>query len=472
MNVLPKRSILFITLSSYLLLNACADQIYQAKPLEPSQSAAKLNNKAITNTDFNAYLIKQGYEQSDLPFAQWGLNELTYCALFYQPNLALAKAQLALANAQIQTAAQKQNPSLSGNIAHSNQANNDIRPWAFGLTVEIPIETNNKRQIKMEHAQYLADAAQLDVAETAWQLRSQIAKDLLRYQQSVALADALKNALNTQTNIVEIIQKRLNLGAVSNTELSLAKLQQQKMQFALNVERAKLPEIRANLASDVGLSTEKFAAIQLAPLNIENTLTKQQAFLKDADNLQQDALLNRIDIRRSLANYAAAEAKIKLEIAQQTPDISLNPGYAFEFGDRIWSLGLSTLFNLINKNQALIAEAIQLREIEGAQFVALQAKIIGDLGQSLAVYTASNENIIDLKSQQNRQLQHNQLLQRQFDAGLIDRLEITQNQLNNDLIAQQLLNAQFDNMQAANAIENIMQKPIIDDKSHLIQSLK
>ena len=41
-------------------------------------------------------------------------------------------------------------------------------------------------------------------------------------------------------------------------------------------------------------------------------------------NFQEKALLNRLDIRRSLAKYAAAESKIKLEVAKQTPDISLS----------------------------------------------------------------------------------------------------------------------------------------------------
>ena len=55
------------------------------------------------------------------------------------------------------------------------------------------------------------------------------------------------------------------------------------------------------------------------------------------------------------------------------------------FGDSIRHLAL-TLLNLLNKNQMLIAEAANFREIEGSQFEELQAKIIGNLSQSLAVY--------------------------------------------------------------------------------------
>lgn len=447
------------------LLNGCAHEKYQAKPIIPAEITTKLNNKDITSPAFNAYLIKQGHLASDLPFKTWGLNELTLCALFYHTRLDVAKANLALANAALETAGGKQNPTLNGSIARSNQANNDIRPWAYGLNVEIPIETGNKRAIRIEEAQHLAEVARMDVADTAWQLRSQIAKDLLQYHENIAQIQLLTLELEKQNKLVNILEKRLALGSLSSTELNAAKLLQQKTLFALNTEQAKTDAILATLSTDVGLTHEKLKQITLKPLEIDAVLSQQTSKLASTDpkKLQENALLNRIDIRRSLEKYAAAEAKIKLEVAKQTPDISLNPGFIFEFGDSIWSLGFSSLLNLLNKNQTLIAEATQLREIEGAQFEALQAKIIGDLSQGLASYQASLQNVTQIKAQQAAQAAYSQKLQRQFDAGLIDRLELTQNQLNTSILEQQLLAAQFNNLHAALALEELMQRPIFDD---------
>jgi outer membrane protein, heavy metal efflux system len=455
-----------------LLASGCANEKYQAKPLDIAQTLAKLRSKDTTSTDFHAYLIKQGYQETNLPFTEWGLNELTLCALYYNSKLDVAKAQLALANATVNSANQQQSPTLGGRVAHSNQANGDKNPWAFGLDVEIPIETGNKRQIRVEEAQHLAQVARIDVADTAWQLRSQIAKDLLRYHENIALQKQFTSDVKKQDALVKLLEKRVQLGALSNTELNTAKLMQQKTLFSLNTEQAKSAEILAALAYDVGLSSEKFKQVTLKPLDLGATLTMQDTLLNAPDtnslngkDLQEKALLNRLDIRRSLEKYAAAESKIKLEIAKQTPDISLSPGFAFEFGDSIWSLGFSTLLNLINKNKTLIAEATQLREIEGAQFEVLQAKIIGDLSQSVAAYQASLQNMNQIKLQQTAQAQLTQKLQRQFEAGLIDRLELTQNSLNTNLLEQQLLNAQFNNLNAALAIEDMMQRPLFDDFS-------
>ena len=180
--------------------------------------------------------------------------------------------------------------------------------------------------------------------------------------------------------------------------------------------------------------------------------------------MQQKALLNRLDIRRSLEKYAAAEAKIKLEVAKQTPDITLNPGFIFEFGDSIWSLGFSSLLNLLNNNpntqQTLIAEATQLREIEGAQFEALQAGIIANLSQATARYAAAQQNFTNTQQLQTAQQVYMGKLNKQFAAGAIDRLELTQASLNAQLVDSQVLAAQFDVLKNANEIEDMLQYPL------------
>ena len=455
-NLFGQSKTLIAALCLCALASGCAHEQYQAKPLNPAQINAKLRNKDVNDVDFNAYLIKQGYVKKDLPFTEWGVDELTLCVLYFNPKLDVAKAQLALANLAVNTANQQQSPRLGGRTAHSNLANHDKNPWAFALELEIPIETANKRQIKVEEAQHLQEVARIDVADVAWQLRSQIAKDLLYYHENSAQQKQLNNVLTVQNSLVALLEKRLKLGAASNTELNAAKLLQQKAQFLSNMEQTKSAEIRAVLAADVGLSNEKFALLHLKGLDIEFALSNAPS----TENYQEKALLNRLDIRRSLSKYAAAESKIKLEIAKQTPDISLSPGFAFEFGDSIWSLGFSTLLNLLNKNQTLLAEATQLREIEGAQFEALQANVIAEVSQANAAYTASQQNINQVKQQLSAQQQYTQKLQRQLDAGLIDRLDLTQNKLNTTLLEQQLTNAQFQQLNALLTLENSVQMPL------------
>ena len=176
--------------------------------------------------------------------------------------------------------------------------------------------------------------------------------------------------------------------------------------------------------------------------------------------MQEKALLNRLDIRRGLEKYAAAEAKIKLEVAKQTPDISITPGFIFDFGDKIWSLGFSSLLNLLNKNSTLIAEATQLREIDGAQFEALQANIIGDLSVANARWLAAQDNLKQAKQQQAAQQAYMQKLNKQFAAGALDRLELAQTALQNQLADAQVVTMQFEVLYAANDMQDLLQTPL------------
>ena len=443
--------------------SGCAKEKYVANPINHNQIIDQLTNKNINSAGFNDYLLSQGFNAHQLPFSKWGLNELTHCALYHHTKLNIAKSQLALANAQIDTVNLRQAPIINNETSRSNRKNNDISPWALSLSVQIPIETTNKRESRVEEASFFAQAAKLDVADIAWQLRSQIAVDLLRYHQHIALINIHEYELDTQTKIINILQKRVDLGVLSNTDLNIANLTRQISQATLIEEQSKLAEIRANLAASVGLSVENFDAITLKQLDMEKTLSVYHLrfdTIQKFKSLQADALLNRIDVRRSLAKYSAAESRIKLEIAMQTPDILLSPGYAFEFGDSVWSLGFSSLLSLLKNNQTLINEATVLREIEGAQFEALQASIIATLNQKIANYQTSINMTKSLKTQLEKQLQQSQKLNKQFAAGLIDRLKLNQNQLDEITIKKQLLAEEHHLLKCILSIEDVMQKPI------------
>ncbi len=444
-----------------LLLAGCATHEEAVKPLD--RQATALLSKDPSSVAFQNYLIKQGYSKNDLPIAAWGLDELTLCALFFHTKLDVAKEQLTLANLAVETAGIKSKPTINAEIAHSNLKNDDIKPWAYGLSIDILIATNNKRAIKVEKAEQHAEAARMAVAETAWQLRHQIANDLIEYHQLQAEIALLDEELSMQTAISAMIEKRVNAGVASKTELSTIHLLTLKTEHALNEKRAEFELIKAQLAADVGLSPEMFTAINIKPLALDSILAVQAKTLNTptaSKQLQTDALLNRIDIRRSLAEYAAAEAEIKLQLANQMPDITLSPGILFDFGDTIWSLGFSSLLNSLHQNTALIEQAKQLRAVQGKQFEHLQATTIAALHQAHVRYQGDKQTLQQAQEQESKQLTHTRKMQKQFDAGLIGQLALKQFALNSILAERQVLASKFKLLQSANNIENLMQKPL------------
>src|SRR5439155_18752216 len=105
--------------------------------------------------------------------------------------------------------------------------------------------------------------------------------------------------------------------------------------------------------------------------------------------IQDDAVLNRLDIRRALADYSAAEAALQIEIAKQYPDFDLGPDYAFEEGAHLFSVALGLTLPVFNRSQGPIAEAEARRDQMAAQFIGVQSRGNADIKQALAKYSAA-----------------------------------------------------------------------------------
>lgn len=450
-NISPtKYSLIFLS----ALLFGCQFQAYQAKPIDTQKVSEAFEQRSITDPKFQEFLITQGYQPSELPLRSWDLKALTLCAHYFHPSLNVARAQWKAAQMAEKSATEKPLPTINTNFSHSNQANQDINPFAYQFSIDIPIETHSKRQIQIEGFSHLSEVAKLEIAQTAWQLRQQIANTLNEMRWHEAQQTLLANEIAHHQSIEAMLEKRKQHGLASSLELSHAKLQLQASKMALDHLKTQKVALQSQLSEQLGLPIEVVIPLNL---NLEPT---EKVGLADTNTDQKTALLNRLDARIALEQYKVAENKLKLEIAKQYPDIIISPGLAYEFGDTIWSLGFSGLMNLLKKNKVAIAEAEQLREVEVAKFEALQANIIGETNLANA-QVAEMQALLQQKTQQHALLtQHFNKTKAQFDAGEIDRLALSYAKLT-------LLNSEKDmaqthyQLEKANIqLENTLQSPL------------
>ena len=439
------------------LFAGCQFLQYTSKPIDTLAIAEIFEAKDPAGEAFKQYLINNGYSKEQLPIKTWGTDELTYCALFFHPSLDVARAQWRMAEHAESAAAERPIPNLNANVARSNQANEDIKPFAFGLSIDIPIETANKREIRIENAQHLSQAAKLEIAQTAWQLRNQVVQSFNEYQFNQQQIKILTEEQVLRQEIVTMYQKRLSLGAASNVELSTVNLLLQTTTAELNTANQNKLVLQSRLASNLGLPLSKVAEMNLVNESANQISLPSSATLTD---LQTSALLNRLDIRIALERYAAAEAKLKLEIAKQYPDLLVSPGYAYEFGDKIWSLGLSGLLTLLNKNKVAIAEATQLREVEAAQYTALQTKVISEANIASAEYSQAKQTLENQQKLLAAQKNNTQRMNSRFASGEIDRLELAYAKLEQSVAEKNVALAYFQLKTTLNQLENTLQKPL------------
>jgi outer membrane protein TolC len=179
----------------------------------------------------------------------------------------------------------------------------------------------------------------------------------------------------------------------------------------------------------------------------------------EVGGLRREALLGRADVRAALAEYAASQAGLQLEISRQYPDVHLGSGYEFEQGQNKWLFGLGFELPVLNQNKGPIAEAEAKRVAAAAKVEALQATILGELDLALAVYGNARAHRADLEVVLTAQRAQQERVEAQIRAGADDTIALLQAQY--ELAASEVLHteADFKIQQALGVLENVVQRP-------------
>ncbi len=447
-----KFSIFFCALS---VLAGCAFQKYRAQPVSPVQTAASLEARTLTDAGLREYLSAHSeHPPASWPILQWTPADLTRAAFYYNLDLRIARARVAQAQAAIMTAQSRPNPQLSGNAGGETAPES---PWIAGLVGSLPIETADKRGHRITAAERAADAARWSLAISAWNVRAQVRSALLQYLVAGRNLQLLQAEERLRAEQVQLLEQRLAVGMIPRPEVDTARIQHTRALLALRTGEGQVAEAEAALAAAIGLPIAGLKGTKFVWPDFDRP-PSAASFTPAA--IQQDAVLNRLDIRRALADYSAAEAALRLEIARQYPDFNLGPDYAFEEGAHLFSVVLGLTLPVFNRNQGPIAGARARREQMAAQFLAVQAAGIAQSEQALAKYnTALKQWAQSTELLQQAHLQE-QAAQTALQAGAGDRVALNGAQLQTAVTAVAQLAALSAVQRALGELENAVQRPL------------
>ena len=437
-----------------VLLSSCAS--FEPQPLSPADTIAAYESRTLDNPDLQAFIQKN--IQSKLaawPLPEWDFDLLTLAALYYHPDLDVARAKWNVAQAGIDTAGMRPNPGINVNAQRNADAPGGISPWTLGLNLDIPVETAGKRGYRIDQAQYLSEAARLAIASAAWQVRSRVRNALLDFYFSELRQTVLLQQQNFQQNNVTLLEHRLALGMASQPEVTQARIVLHQTSLAFNETQKLQAEARAKLAGALGVSSKAIENVSVS-WDIFTRIPKLPVL-----DVRQQALLSRPDILSALAEYAASQSALQLEVARQYPDLHLGPGYSWDAGAHKWSLGLSLTLPIFNQNQGPIAEAKARRLLAMANFNATQARVIGEIDAALTSYQSIQTKLAAadaLLAEQNKQIQN---MKASFKAGATDKVALLGTQLEMSQIELARIDALAKTQQALGALEDAVQRPLI-----------
>ncbi|MGH9376734.1 MAG: TolC family protein, partial [Terriglobia bacterium] len=155
-----------------MLTLGCAVQVYKPAPLISSETASILEARTLDDPGLKQFIAESAGHPITWPPTAWGLRLLTLAAFYFNPDLETARAQVAVAQAAIITAKMRPNPTLSVSPGIPS-------PYLFDLGFAIPVVTAGKRKYQIEAAKNLSEAARLNLAQTAWNVRSGVRAALL-----------------------------------------------------------------------------------------------------------------------------------------------------------------------------------------------------------------------------------------------------------------------------------------------------
>lgn len=441
-----------LLLTGAFLLTGCTQ--LAPKPLQPTQTATDFSARSLRDQGLHDFLSQNapGVVQS-LPQTVWSPDALIVAALYFHPDLEVARAHWEATRAAVMTAAQRPNPGLSLAPLY-NASSSGSSPWTVPVNVALPIETAGKRDARIQQAEQLLQEEGWKIRETAWRIRQRVQNRMLEVQSVKETIKLLEEQLIVQDELVKRLRAWLDTGAISPFEWVQTRSTAQALRLSLLQAKRQRLEVHARLAGAIGIPLSALNQAKLRYTSLDREVGP--VLLSEA---RQAALKQRADIIGMLARYQAAEAALRIQIARQYPNISIGPGYEFDQGENKWGLGFALELPLLNRNQGPIAEAEAYRTEVATEFRALQARIIGEVEQRFSAYQAQQDIIsaaAELLTLSIKQEQRIRLRKSAGDLSVLDELRARTETLNAE---RKVLDARVQRMQTFYDLENVLQSP-------------
>jgi cobalt-zinc-cadmium efflux system outer membrane protein len=450
----PTRPTLLLA-SLAALLSGCAS--YHPAPISAAQNAQAIQARSLDDARLREFIAatRTAGAAPDAGEPEWDLATLTLAALYYHPTLDLARADVDEARAGVLTARQFPNPSLSFEDLAFTPGAAAGAAWTIAPVINFLIETSAKRAKRTAQANAQLQAARAELAGAAWQVRGGVRDALIDIWAAGRRLELLRSRLAIQEQLAALLNSRYDAGEDPGLELARERTNANQLRLTVEEADAQSTAARIRLAAAIGIPLRALDGIHLSYRAIDAAGPDDAVVGGDA--LWQEALINRSDVQELLAEYAAAESALALEIANQYPNLTLSPGYAWDQGQHRYLLMPAGDLPIFNRNQGEIARALARREQAAARFTSLQTQIINAIDGVTARYSAANRTLAAadalLRDERDRESQ----AARFFKEGETEHASVLSVQLERISAEQSRLDAFVQHQEALAALEDALQ---------------
>ncbi len=369
----------------FLSMQGCVKHSYKEEPINSRNVLNEINSWNIDNPDLNQFLQANGISAEQLNGNVFSIERLYLTSLYYDPEMQVAYKKWKKAQIAVEHTDYRINPEFSLPFEHHSDTSSGQSEWTIGAVLSFIYERKGKRDARYARAKVDLLNAKLAITKLAFEQHGQLEDHYHAYIVTKTKIIEIENEINVLNNLLEQLERKFELGAVSQFELSTIQLELQQRSFQLTLQENILQKNKDELLAKSNLAYSEYGSIDIEyihPLSLARELYQRPELIKaDIANLQLALLDNHLDMAMMLNDYAQAEAELRLEIEKQYPDIVLSPGFIFDQSDNIWTLGTSWVLPLFKntKQNLKILKALEDRKIRQGEVVVLQKKLLSSL---------------------------------------------------------------------------------------------
>jgi outer membrane protein TolC len=427
---------------------------YESKPLAPQRSADAFGARRLDSPEIRDEISRlMPGSVNPWPPPAWDRGQLLAVALADNPELAVARGEVQSALSREMTAAQMPNPDLT---LESEYARHDPHPWLYGIGLNWLLRGAERRDLGIEMARLDTSSARLQLLEQAWRVRSELAgalSDWIGARRGLTLLNRLAAAEDRL-----LAGEELRVQAGEDAAADLVVTRQSRIQIVQEQAhwQAAADGAQAAVARSLGVPPRALDSLVVAWPDWGEPPQLAEATLRNA---REQALLSRADLAAAIDGYTTAEAKLRLAVARQYPQLTLSPGYYWDHG--IAKFPLDVGFTLpLNRNKGEIAEARAGRELAAQRMFALQSDIYGEVEAAEHAEDMARRSLAVAQRQAASALVQRQFVDIGLKVGAADTLEQMRSQILVTRAEFELLQMHAQLQSSRNKLEDALHAPL------------
>ena len=379
----PRTRVMLPGLGSAVALIVLAGcQSYERVPLELADHRAALDARLIATEPISYFVERLSEAGNQVPERfdpNDGLSpaEGEVLALFYNPDLRLARLDAGVALATFETAGLWEDPQFGFDGAEILSPSG---PFEYGLTLSLTIPISGRLGVEKDRAGAAYEAELRRIVDAEWSTRAAVRSAWASWSAESERLRLLREVIGQVERISAITDRLETAGELTRVEARL--LRAELVETRADVAEAVLAEARARveLLGLMGLPPD--APVELLPAIPPASIGEISGAIERLIEANTTLAVRR-------AEYQIAEETLRLEVRKQYPDITIGTGYGSEDNDDRLLLGVSIPIPILNANRAGIAEAKARREVARAAAETTFERLTRELSMARAAYDAS-----------------------------------------------------------------------------------